>query len=279
MSIILENDQITATFLPEEGMTLASFKRGDIEVIDQETKKQFESHRAGLGPLIGPHFFCRKKEIIPPVDPALFPHIQKLQEVGEWDPFSHGVARYAKWNVTATNESLHATLTGEDTLKGIPLKEIEGQDFKIEFRAELKDSKLNLKLTVVSHTDSLVGIHYYYALPDGKGRVRSTVDRSYTANHTDTRTLESSVFDYSLEEDTDFTFHPRVDARRGEITLETSTHKLITKYLSPSSENCWQLYHPKGSRFVCIEPISAYDPCHPNLSVSGVDISLEIIPN
>ncbi|MEX1012606.1 MAG: hypothetical protein WD595_06775 [Waddliaceae bacterium] len=279
MEILLENEEIKATFLPDEGMTLASFKRSGIEVIDQTTKKNFESHRAGLGPLIGPHFLCRKKELIPPVEQSLFPHIQGLKEAGEWDPFSHGVARYAKWNVTATKESVSATLTGEDTLNGIPLKDLEGQDFKMEMHVELKGALLNIKLTVVSHTDSLVGIHYYYALPEGKGRVFSTVDKNYIKNHSETKVLETSSLDYSLEDHTDFTFHPRPNSRMGEISLETSTHQLITRYSSTSAENCWQLYHPRDSRFVCIEPISASDPCHPNLSVSGVDISLEIIPN
>lgn len=43
-----------------------------------------------------------------------------------------------------------------------------------------------------------------------------------------------------------------------------------------SEENCWQLYHPEGASFVCIEPISSQDPRHPNLSVSAISIRLAI---
>ena len=52
---------LEATFLPEGGMNLCSYRLGEIEVIDQETLPLFEERRAGLGALIGPHFHQREQ--------------------------------------------------------------------------------------------------------------------------------------------------------------------------------------------------------------------------
>ena len=65
--------------------------------------------------------------------------------------------------------------------------------------------------------------------------------------------------------------------REGKILLETTEYQLATSYLCNCQENCWQLYHPKGASFVCIEPISAQDPRHANLTVSSLHIQLEIL--
>jgi hypothetical protein len=85
------------------------------------------------------------------------------------------------------------------------------------------------------------------------------------------------VFD--LNEEADFTFRPFPDPLNGEILLETDTYALKTRYQSPCEENCWQLYHPKDAPFVCIEPISSQDPKHPHLTISNLQIHLEILPS
>lgn len=59
-TLTLKNKDLTATFLPELGMNLASYKKGDYEAIDQNTQGEFEERFAGLGPLIGPHFHHQK---------------------------------------------------------------------------------------------------------------------------------------------------------------------------------------------------------------------------
>lgn len=257
--------KLSATFLPDKGMNLISFRKGDVEIIDQKTQPLFEERFAGLGALIGPHFHRRPQDSVPKVvDESLFPHIARVKAKGVHDPFSHGIARYAPWKAEATDTKVKAILTGKDLWNGVPISSLEGQNFKMVFDAELKPNGLFLDLSIVSDADSLVGIHYYYALPDGKGRIISDVK-----NESDHKLI------IDLDRDIDKTFRPYPHAREGSITLETSLYTLKTHYTCVCEENSWQLYHPAGASFVCIEPISSQDPRHPNLTVSGLKIHLE----
>jgi len=275
---------LQATFLPDKGMNMISFKKGDIEVIDQSTKSLFDERFAGLGALIGPHFHRRQPGILPKIaDESLFPHIARVKANGVADPFSHGIARYAPWQATATSNSFKATLTGKDTWNGVPLSALEGQNFTMHFNATLTPKGLSLDLDVVSDSDSLVGIHYYYNLPQGTGKVVSAVQPEYIANGKKTA-LPSTwnvdanhVLTFDLNQEADFTFFPFPGQRSGKILLDTGPYKIETTYICPSSENSWQLYHPKGASFACIEPISSQDPRHPNLSVSSLHINIEIL--
>jgi hypothetical protein len=284
-NIVLENGDYTAIFMPDKGMNLISFKKGNIEVIEQSTRDLFEERYAGLGALIGPHFHRRKPEILPKIkDETLFPHIARVRSKGVQDPFSHGIARYAPWKAEATKTKLKGILTGKDTWNEVPLASLEGQNFKMEFVAELKENGLSLNLSIVSDTDSLVGIHYYYSLPEGKNRVSSRVKNDFVKEGKKQPIPSEWNFDsqqkliLDLDQEIDFTFYPYPNPLEGNILLETSVYSLETRYQCVCEENCWQLYHPKEAKFVCIEPISSQDPRHPNLSVSSLNIHLEINP-
>lgn len=276
---------LKAEFLPEIGMNLISYRLDETEVIDQSTKEMFEKKFGGLGPLIGPHFHRRPLHLIPTgLDEAKFPHIQYFKNDAKPDPFTHGIGRYVPWKVQSNGRSFKAALSGKDTWQDVPLQTLEGQNFEMHFSGELTHSGLNLELSVVSDTDSLVGIHYYYALPNGKGTVISEVQKHYlTATEKKPLpaewTLKSSPhsLNYSLEEEADFTFFPYPNPLEGRIVLDTETHQVITRYTSLSEENSWQLWHPEGKSFACIEPISSQDPRHPNLTASALRIHLEII--
>lgn len=281
----LKGESLQATFLPDKGLNLISYKLGNIEVIDQSTKAEFERRFAGLGPMIGPHFHRRKPQLIPPVDPAKFPHVKNLAKTGPTDPFSHGIGRYAPWKPEFTETSLKGVLSGKDTWNDVPLSVLEGQGFQMTFQAELTPHGLELYLSVMSDADSVVGIHYYYHLPNGKGTVLSHVQKSYIVDEErkplplDWNVDEQHLLRYELNRDTDFTFFPYPDPLKGVIKLETETHKLTTTYTCASQENAWQLWHPLGASFVCIEPVSAQDPRHPNLTVSSIHIRVEIEAN
>jgi hypothetical protein len=288
MTIVLEHqtkqgERLQATFLPEKGMNLISLKKDDLEVIDQSTRNLFEERYAGLGALIGPHFHHRRAELIPPIkDEKLFPHIARVKAKGVQEPFSHGIARYAPWKAEATSTSIKAQLSGKDTWNGVALSALEGQDFNMRLEANLRENGLFLNLSIVSDTASLVGIHYYYSLPQGKGRVSSGV-QNLVGIQGDLKPIPSDWhFDsqqhliFDLDQDADFTFHPYPNPLKGNILLETEKYSLRTLYECSCAENCWQLYHPKDASFVCIEPISARDPRHPNLTVSSLNIHLEI---
>ncbi len=278
-----QGEILQATYLQDKGMNLVSFKKGNLEVIDQSTRSLFDERFAGLGALIGPHFHRRKPEILPKIaDESLFPHIARVKANGVADPFSHGIARYAPWQATATENSVSATLTGKDTWNGVALAALEGQNFTMHYRALLAADGLHIDLDVVSDTDSLVGLHYYYHLPQGMGKVMSSVQAEYR-DQQGRKPIPSAwqgagtnelVFD--LGQEADYTFYPHPHPCEGQITLDAETYKLIVKYTCPSQENCWQLYHPKGASFVCMEPISAQDPRHPNLTVSSLKVHLQI---
>ena len=274
---------LEVTFLPDQGMNLISLKKGNTEVIDQSTWALFEERFAGLGALIGPHFHRRNAHVIPLMkDESLFPHIARVKAKGVQDPFSHGIARYAPWKKEFDQTSVRAELKGKDEWNGVSLASLEGQDFKMNLHADLKPNGLFLQLSVVSETASLVGIHYYYALK-GKSHVVSKVqEKAFIENElkkipSEWGFKENHALMFDLEREADYSFYPFPDVTKGEIILKTEDHSLKTTYECSSSENCWQLYHPKGASFVCIEPISSKDPRHPNLTVSSLNIHLEII--
>jgi hypothetical protein len=273
-----------ATFLPGAGMNLASFRRSNVEVIDPATRSGFENRFSGLGPLIGPHFHRRNPAIIPKLkDPSLFPHVAFCEKEGISDPFSHGIARYAPWNYEMRGQKIKARLSGQDKWKGVSLSEIEGQNFQMEMEAYLDEEGLHLQLSVVSDTDSLVGIHYYYRLPEEKSHIRSEVKNTYLIEGIEKPLPEKwlsgkNTLDITLQEGIDCTFHP-FSGLKGEISLVTSEFTLLTRYSSDSEENSWQLYHPKGASFVCIEPLSSKDPKHPNLTASSLNILLSQLQN
>ena len=289
MPITLKNkttrgESLEVTYLPEKGMNMISFKKGDLEIIDQSTKALFEERFAGLGALIGPHFHHKNAAVVPKVkDESLFPHIARVKAKGIQDPFSHGIGRYAPWQVEAREHWVRGILTGKDQWNGVPLAELEGQNFKMTFEAELLPDGLHLDLAIVSDSDSLVGIHYYYHLPEGKGVVKSEV-QDFILDHNERKPIPSSwnfneqhQLIYPLEQDTDFTFFPFPDPLEGSILLDAGVYRLRTKYSCLSQENSWQLYHPAGASFVCIEPLSSQDPRHPNLTVSSLKIHLQIL--
>lgn len=289
MPITLKNrtekgEELEVTYLPEKGMNMISFKKGDLEVIDQSTKALFEERFAGLGALIGPHFHRKKAEIVPKVkDEALFPHIARVKAKGVHDPFSHGIARYAPWTAEVKDNRIQAVLTGKDLWNGIPLSELEGQNFKMTFNAELAPNGLHLDLAIVSDTDSVVGLHYYYHLAENRGTISSEV-KNKIIDKNELKPIPSSWnfneqhrLVYPLEGDTDYTFFPFPDPLEGAILLDTQAYRLQVKYTCPSQQNSWQLYHPAGASFVCIEPLSAQDPRHPNLTVSSLKVHIQIL--
>lgn len=287
--IVLKNQTVSgelleATFLPDKGMNMVSFKQGSIEVIDQSTRTLFEERYAGLGALIGPHFHRRNPKTLPTIkDESLFPHIARVKSKGVQDPFSHGIGRYAPWQAQATSTKVSASLSSKDSWNGVPLSELEGHHFKMSYTAELNSKGLQIELSVVSDNDSLVGIHYYYHLPEGKGTVTSRV-QSICINDNERRQIPAAwgldaqqTLKYNLDQAIDCTFYPFPNPLEGKILLDAGRYKLLTTYTSLSQENSWQLYHPFGASFVCIEPISAQDPRHPNLTVSSLQIQLQVI--
>lgn len=274
---------LEATFAPDRGMNLISYKRGSIEVIDQSTTPLFDERCAGLGALIGPHFHHRNPQTIPLAeDDSLFPHLAASKKKGVAEPFSHGIARYVPWKAESTENSVQAILSGKDEWKGVPLSELEGQDFTITYDAALGADGLKIRMTVRSDTDSVLGLHYYYSLPNGKGTVTADV-RDVCMEDGQEREFDSSwtrddqdVMTFDLANEADYGFRPSKDPCGSSIVLDAGDYRLRTTYGTGCAENSWQLYHPKGASFVCIEPLTAEDPRKPQLTVSTLDALLTI---
>lgn len=274
---------LQATFLPENGMNLKSFKKDSIEVIDQSTKGLFDDHMAGLGALIGPHFYHRKDIPLVP-DETIFPHISRIKAKGGKEPFSHGIARYVPWNWTASDLSIEAFLSGMDTISGITLAALEGFDFEMSFKAKLNSKGLHIDFFVESEKHaSIAGLHYYYALDNNKGRVLIECDGLYNdmgswkpipkawQGH------DSNLLDFNLDNASDFGFLPNRPSYTGDATLETKTHKLHIHYKTNSDENAFQLYHPQGASFVCIEPVTAKNPRAAKQKKNHLQVTIEVL--
>ncbi len=255
-----------ATFCPDKGMNLTSLMFDDIEVIDQSTRNLFEERNAGLGALIGPHFYHRKNPPRVP-NPSAFPHISRLKSPGSDEPFSHGIGRYVSWNYTASNKAISGHLSGKDTYGGMPLSALEGFDFEMNFNAQATANGLEVEMNVESPTaPTIAGLHYYYALDNHAGVVRMSSQDQYNDMGTlkpippEWKDPENGALAFNLKWASDYGFRPRTQDFSGDAELATGTRRLHIHYQAGSDEQALQLYHPLGASFVCIEPVTAKNP-------------------
>ncbi len=280
----LKLGEYSATFMPGKGMNFTSLKKGEIEAIDQSTRPLFEERFAGLGAMIGPHFHRRNPAVIPPVkEEQRFPHIARIKAQGSTEPFSHGIGRYAPWKVDEASEKrIKAILRGEDKWHDVLLKDLEGQDFEMHYTAELTPDGLQISLSVRSETESVVGLHTYYALIDGKGIISAHVRDQYNDQGVlnpipSTWNYEGHQLIYPASEPFDFGFQPYPDPLHGMMELKTGNHRVQVNYWSDNEENSIQMWHPEGASFVCMEPLSAKDPRKPKLTVSRLKILISVL--
>jgi len=275
---------LEATFLPDGGMNLISYRLGEIEVIDQNTRPLYKERMAGLGALIGPHFHHRQK-ISKGFDPSLFPHIARVKAQGKEEPFSHGIARYVPWKYVSSETQIKAHLHGSDLYKGVPLSVFEGQDFKMSYEARLLESGLFIEYKVESEHPSVVGLHYYYALP-GKGVVQGEVEPTYR-DQKEWKPLpqewtkeKPTHLHFTLPQEADFGFIPAKKTPNDhdyKWILDTDTYSLHFDFNTASNrEITCQIFHPPNTTYVCIEPLSAYFPPEPQLSRSTLEVKIEI---
>lgn len=277
-----DGELLEAVFMPQSGMNLISFKKGAREAIDPSVREAAAKGSVGSGGIIGPHFQSRTPSLIPTLkNPQAFSHWTELQKQGVNDPFFNGVGLYAPWTAQQTETRLTATLSGKENWNEESLSALAGQNFKMTVEAELKSDGLHLFLAVVSDSDSLIGIDYRYALPEGKGKVVSGVKKHYYKNNQLEEIPPSwsyssnGTLHVDLQESTQAAFHPS-NPLEGKIKLETSSHTLHLQYKSICQENAWFLSHASKAPFVQLIPLSSQNPWRPNLSVSSLSIHLKI---
>ena len=279
---------LEATFAPEKGMNLVSFKRGELEAIDQCTTSLFQERCAGLGALIGPHFHHRKDEDIPKnFDCSLFPHIEALKAKGQKEFFSHGIARYVPWRFDHSETQIHAKLDGKDLYQGVPVKDLEGQQFEMLFHASLVHDGLLIQLTIHSEKPSVIGFHYYYRSSE-QSVVQAYVQDQYR-DQNEWKQLEDEIFEkqrhkltFPSSKTSDFGFKPFQHDNHPYhlISLKNPDSILHVEYTSSNEkETSWQLYHPEGATYTCIEPLSAVNPRKPLLKTSNLQMKISIFPN
>lgn len=256
-NIILREGTTEAEFDWGNGLSLVRFRTKDGEVKD-------------CAKIIGPHFGRRIPDILP----------KEAQREGKSDPFPHGIARYAPWSCQVNESSLSARISGKDLFRGVPLKNIQGQDFTMLCDVKLMEEALSYELSVVSESDSLIGLEWI--LDVEQATVQSDVKNLFYASneiqqlHPEWKTEEMGFMKYAIspQEKTDFVFHPFFDPLRGKITYQTNSRSIRTEYESHSQEISWHLSHEVGAKSFSISPVSSQNPWRPNLTVSSIHISI-----
>jgi len=183
------------------------------------------------------------------------------------------------WNGEKSDESVTATLTGEDG----SLAKLEKQGFKIQSTAFLDDDTLRLHHSVVSDTDSLAGNLFHLKLPEGDAEVMIDVKHEYY----DTGKLKSLPDDWKRTEegsvvlplnvDYNAGFHPSLNPIRGVATLKTADYTAEIGYESTNQESAWLIQYKNGARYISIGAVSSQDPWKPNLTASSISLSLRIL--
>ncbi len=256
-----EGIPLEATFRPANGLSLVSFRKGNVEVMDTSV--------GSPGALIGPHYGDR--------NPALIP-----SNATSADPYRHGIARYAPWEVTSEASSLKGTLTGKQEWQGQPLAAWEGQSFTMGVQATLMPHGLTMIMSVVSDSDSVAGLECCFRLPKGQGRLYSDVKESYLNgklpqpipsewNYNGQRQLA-----IDLAAKATGTFHPFFNPLEGHIHLDTSHYKLTMRYQCCNEENAWEFDSQPHANHVKIKAVSAKMPFRPCLTVSSLSVTLTI---
>lgn len=282
-----DGKMLRAVFNVFKGLNLMSYRQNGLEVIDQSTRNQFEERCAGLGAIIGPHFHHQKDELLPKKmpDESLFPHIKIIKQKGIKDPFSHGIARYVPWKIERiTKKNFFATLSSKDSYKGIFLKDLEGTNFEMQYEAMLDEEGLHLQLSVDADREAVVGFHFYYAIENESAIVHSKVQNEYN----DMGIFKSIPFEwwakqkglheleFRLDHEADYGFLHYPDPHEGVICLQTQDHMVNIQAHSETTENSWQLYHPKNASFACIEPLSVKNPRRLDTKKSQIQADISI---
>lgn len=275
---------LKAVFNADKGMNLMSYSLSAVEVMAQNTLPLFNKRCAGLGALIGPHFHQNPHANLD-FDLDLFPHIKPGLEAGRKDPFSHGIARYVPWKVSASSTQLEAHLDSSMTYKGVLLKTLEGQAFSAHFHARLLPTGLFIKYSLESDSPSVLGFHYYYDLPDA-GLVSLQAEKAYRKQDKlipfEKEALVGKSIHIPIKPNLDISLFPVKENENFhdyKCQLITDTYDLHLLY-SPEFEHetCLQLYTDNAKQFVCLEPLSAKDPKKPYLTRSLIEMKLEIFP-
>ena len=256
---------LKATFSNDAGFSLKQLSLGKKKTIVAVPK----------GSLIGPHFAARNPATIPTSDTP------PGSDEGA-DPLYHGIARYAPWNISCNGRTLTATLSSKDQWGNKTHEEWEGQVFEMKFEASFVLETLQLRLSVVSAADSLVG--FEVRSPHSPHlEIKSSVHPSCIQEggvaelpHDWGRDHQGNMR-AKIAKPCDLAFHPYPNPLSGTIDCLYPEYTLRTMYRCAHQENGWLLRYRENNDFVSIIPITSQNPWRPNLSVSALDVHLTIL--
>jgi hypothetical protein len=283
-NITLKSENVVAVFSKEHGMNLMHLEVANNELIAQSTQSLFEERFAGLGSLIGPHFYQRELGDIKEVpSEELFPHIARVKAEGRRDPFSHGIARYAPWKVDASKNSVRASLNSQELWNGTSLTDLEGFSFQMNLLATLLPKGISLDYSVEAEKKSIIGLHYYYTLPTSGGKIKAKVEKQYSENR-EWKPMPDSFLDeagdlcFDAMQEVDLGFIPK-KGEDGffEVLFENEFYTLKVSFKADVEEISWQLFRPKDGEYICIEPLSARNPLKPTYKKSRLLVKIEIL--
>jgi hypothetical protein len=196
---------------------------------------------ANGGRLIGPHYGAHKPSLAE----------QTLE---------HGSVRYAPWHIVdSTEHSLRAEITGDAIWQDRQLADWQGQKFKMTYQAHLNAHGLTIACSVVGETDTLIGIDYPWLLPAGicslrvhSGEKTSHFNVQGTGSQTTSLNLSTEPWHKLLD--------PSPTPLGADISLVTPQYEIQVSY-----------------SYVAIQPMTAQDPLHPNLTVSSLHVAITFV--
>lgn len=253
--IILENKKIKISISPEMGMALMDFAVYNRNILNKDMQDDFLKFRKGLGPIILPHFNQDSPTTFENVDLndekyRMFSHIQYLRELGILHPFQHGIGRYVAWNYKVKDNAITGTISGDDKINNVSLKDLNGFDFNSKVTYKLFQNYLDIVLEISGEMPVASGIHFYYDSVDEKSMIflnaynNEDIISMISLNENHNNVLKPIADEYGF-------FH---------CLLQTSRYNLVTKFMvegkSSKAFESLIVFSNTDKRFVCIEPIS-----------------------
>lgn len=233
------------------GLRLLSLRRGEKEWAPVQ------------GMVVGPRFASRYQPLIDQLA-ASYPAFYSSGK----EPWEHGIAGYATWDVEQDETSFRAVLKGKMEWNGVPLAKLEGQDFTYHAKGALCPSGFRLDLSIVSEEDSVIGIAYLFP---PLGQIECAVSHKYFVEGIGHArgTSGGRIWEEPPVETAAFLPYPNPLEYR---ILSPSIEFLIH---SPNQENSW-VFGKKQNDWLIV-PLSSQNPWRPHLSVSSLSIQLNIV--
>ncbi|MCF7806429.1 MAG: hypothetical protein K9M13_02135, partial [Simkaniaceae bacterium] len=130
----------------------------------------------------------------------------------------------------------------------------------------------------------IVGLHYYYSIDHEDAVVKSVIQNVYNDmgefKPLPDEWTEEDIhhLKFILNQEADFGFLPFSNNNTSLVTLENKEYNLEIFSQTESDEHSWQLWHPAGASFTCIEPMSAKNPRGILPKEGRIRVKITIVP-